>query len=382
MRILQIVDGVNDQASGLSYSGVQLSKYLSLMGHSVVIFSTETKPGKLQNFSHHEDFRIRFSQVPWIGKVRFASGLSSALRRELPGVDLVHGHGLWAFHSMVGGTKARVSKKPYVISTHGMLNDQALKIGRLRKQIFWRAFQCRGVEEAACVHVTSESEYAQVRALGIRAPIAVIRNGVNLNSEDTPPSKGERRKLLFIGRLHPIKNLETLLESWAEVSGRYPEWDLLIAGPGDEGYVSRLKELARRHGDRNVRFEPPVFGDMKRIMIRSADAFVLPSFSENFGVVVAESLSEGTPVLCSRAAPWEGLITERCGYWINPDFDSFCKALDKLMSQPRGELAAMGARGRAWMEREFAWRGVAKDMAQMYGHIVFGSAPPACLRYD
>ena len=123
--------------------------------------------------------------------------------------------------------------------------------------------------------------------------------------------------------------------------------------------------------------EGPVYGAAKTHAITSADAFLLPSHSENFGIVVAEALAHGVPVLTTTATPWQALESEHCGRWIDDTPEAIAKALDIALSLPDAERAAMGARGRAWMRRDFSWNRIAKGMAEVYAWRLGWGAKPS-----
>src|SRR5262249_47512606 len=151
------------------------------------------------------------------------------------------------------------------------------------------------------------------------------------------------RTLLFLGRLHPIKGIDILLESWSKVMHRFPQWQLHIAGTdtgygNKSGYLREMNELASRLKLKRVEFIGPLYGDAKLSAYRGAELFVLPSHSENFGVTVAESLAAGTPAIVTKGAPWEGLETHRAGWWINAGVDSLVATLERAMAESPDQL--------------------------------------------
>lgn len=181
-------------------------------------------------------------------------------------------------------------------------------------------------------------------------------------------------ELLFLGRLHPIKAIERLLEAMALVQRRGVEVRLVIAGDGEARYQRSLQVLAERMDlGRSVRFAGHVKGTVKEQVIRAADVLVLPSFSENFGIVVAEALANGVPVIASRGTPWHELERQGCGRWVRNDPESLAGAIVELQAC---DVAAMGAKGRRWMSRSFSWKGAATRMAAVYRALRAGGALP------
>ena len=139
-----------------------------------------------------------------------------------------------------------------------------------------------------------------------------------------------------------------------------------IVGPAELGHDAELRALAEELKLNRISIELPVYGENKRAVFEGADVFVLSSLNENFAMTVAESLAAGTPVISTKGAPWRGLETERCGWWIEPGVEPLAAALARAMVLPREELAEMGARGRAWMARDFGWETAAEKTLAVY----------------
>jgi glycosyltransferase involved in cell wall biosynthesis len=133
---------------------------------------------------------------------------------------------------------------------------------------------------------------------------------------------------------------------------------------------------------RRVSIEGPVYGDVKLAVMRAADLFVLPTLNENFAITVAEALAVGTPVIATKGAPWSGLETEGCRWWIDHGVEPLAAALAKSMSIPRTVLSAMGAKGRAWVVRDFAWGRVARNVCDVYCWLLRRAQPPSLVRFD
>jgi glycosyltransferase involved in cell wall biosynthesis len=298
--------------------------------------------------------------------------------------DVMHSHGMWQMCVVYPGTVARRNKKPLVVSPRGALSTWAMKHGSWLKHVFWPLVQRPALEKASCFHATAESECRDIRRLGFRQPVAIIPNGV-----DVPPCtlKQSRnvRTVLFLGRLHPIKGIDVLLQAWAAVMDRFPRWHLVIAGTdssyGDTcGYLHDMRALASTLNLTRVHFGGPLYGEDKLSAYRDADLFVLPSHSENFGVTVAEALVAGTPAIVTKGAPWEGLETHRAGWWIDGGVDALVAALRQAMSESSDELAQRGLSGREWMIRDFSWTTVGIRMDQTYRWLIDGGKAPSWVK--
>lgn len=202
--------------------------------------------------------------------------------------------------------------------------------------------------------------------------LAVIPNGVAVpEALSHTPGNGVLR-LLYIGRLHPIKGIENLLRACRILNDRYGcGWVLTIAGAGDPVYAKSLRELTAGLGvgDR-VTFTGEVTGEAKRKLFQDSDLLILPSFSENFGLVVAEALAHGVPVVAGNGTPWAEVEKRGCGLWVENSPESLAAAMARIGTQP---LRAMGAMGRAWMKEDFGWERVAGTMLDLYETLARGT---------
>jgi glycosyltransferase involved in cell wall biosynthesis len=258
-----------------------------------------------------------------------------------------------------------------------MLEPWALSQKKWKKRIAWFLYQRRLLMQCRLVHATSTAEESNLRKLGLTMPVAVIPNGMDLPGL-TPPEAGgfdkqaTRRNALFLSRLHPKKGLELLIEAWA--STRPPNWHLFVAGPGDPGYIQSLKDLAARHHlQTEIEFLGPVSDLDKPSLFERTQLFLLPSYSENFGMVVAEALSFGVPVITTTGCPWSELRSFRCGWWVEPTSSAIAGALSEATTLSSEILAEMGRRGRSLISERYAWSGIARRMRAAYGEILLSN---------
>ena len=169
---------------------------------------------------------------------------------------------------------------------------------------------------------------------------------------------------------------------------QFPKWVLKIVGSDDgyhdpSGYLDQIKRQASDMGLKRVSFVGPLFGDDKLQAYADADLYVLPSYSENFAVTVAEALSMETPSIVSKGAPWSGLEAHGAGWWIDIGVDPLVHCLHDALSRSPEDLAAMGRRGREWMQRDFSWSGIGEKMAETYRWLCDPSRPvPPWVRLD
>jgi len=305
----------------------------------------------------------------------YAPGMAATLARLAPQVTDVQG--LWTWPSRVNLHHHRRTGTPYVVTPHGMLDPWARARSVWKKRLVRLWFEDAHLRGAACLRATAEMEAEHFRSFGLSNPIAIVPNGV-----DTPPlvrstrEPGALRKLLFLSRIHPKKGLPLLLRAWARLAPAHPDWELVIAGPDEVGHTAEMQRLATSLALERLHWSGSVQGAEKAALYRSADLFVLPTHAENFGLVVAEALAHGVPVITTRNAPWEGLEANRCGWWISLEEGALAEALADGMSRPAGELEAMGTRGHAWMQRAFGWDGVAEQMLEVYAWVCRGASRP------
>jgi glycosyltransferase involved in cell wall biosynthesis len=337
-------------------------------------------PGALQTFAPNPLTR------PLRG---WSPALSRFLRHAAAGADLVHNHGLWMFPNHDAARAARAARKPFLLSPRGMLGPWALRRTASVKQILWMLREQRDTASARMLHATSAAEAADLRRLGLRQPIAVIPNPVDLPAAPPPPrglideafpSTRGRRIALFLSRLHPKKGLPELLHAWnaCPLSLRN-DWLLLIAGPDLTGHAPEIRALAE--GLPDVLLHPRGIDDpLKSALLAHADFLALPTHEENFGIVVAEALAHGTPVLTTRAAPWPMLESEEAGWWIPDPREALRRILPSILSLPPADLRARGARGRAWIGTHLSSSHLARQMLSAYQWLLDPASPtPPCV---
>jgi len=378
IHAVHVVPSIAEEASGTSYCVVRLCEALIDAGEAIRLAALDWAP--------------LFSKPPFldvfpIGNGPRRLGLSPEMRRWLRAtavagqVDIIHNHSLWMMPNVYAGWATRGTKCHLVVSTHGTLSAWALSRSARVKRVFWPLLQRPALRHAACFHATSDDEYVDIRRAGFCQPVCIIPNGVDVSALEAKPS-GRRRQLLFLGRIHPVKGIDLLLQAWHAVSQRFPDWDLRIIGPDNVGYLARMQTLSAELRLQRIEFCGPLYGNEKLRAYREAELFVLPTHSENFGVTVAEALAAGTPAIVTRGAPWAGLEQHGAGWWIEIGVDPLVACLEEALSRPRHELAARGIRGREWVRKEFSWGHVGAMMDQTYRWLLSGGDAPTWVRLD
>lgn len=367
----QIVASVDDEAAGPSYSVTSLSNALSALGADSKVMAI----GRRMSEPGLEIFRQDWGLFPGIKRLMFSASLMHALEQSARKGAVIHSHGLWLMPNIQPARIAARNGVPFLVSPRGMLGSKALDFSSRRKKVMWALAQRRALETADCFHATSVSEYEEIRSMSFRAPVAVIPNGIHIPDGEPNPGK----TILHLGRLHPKKGIDRLIAAWSRLAYDFPDWQLRIVGPSEGGYREALESQALRLAVPRVSIEYPVFGHDKWNAYREAGLFVLPTLNENFGMVVAESLAAGTPVISTKGAPWPGLLEERCGWWVDHGVDALEGALRDALAISAKERLAMGLRGREWMKREFGWEGIAEQMEATYAWCLGKGERPACV---
>jgi len=349
-------------------------------------------------------------------------GYAPPLAAELQelSLDLVHLHGLWMYPSVAARGWSRRTGRPHVVTPHGMLEPWALANSRWKKRLAGWFFENANLRTAACIHALCEAEAQSIRAYGLKNPICIIPNGIDLpdlsgtqgaeNKRQIPERlAGDgmtlaewrtdgRKILLYLGRLHPKKGLVNLLRAWRMIQvaeGKAESgWVLGIAGWDQGGHEGELKRLAtelkipwvdvRAHkspvcGESSVFFLGPQFGEAKAACYRSCDGFILPSFSEGLPMVVLEAWANGKPVLMTAECNLPDGFAASAALRIETNAESVAEGIRDLFQAPSSKLHAMGERGRQLVTDKFTWPKIAADMKSVYEWAAGGGSMPSSI---
>jgi glycosyltransferase involved in cell wall biosynthesis len=385
MNMVHTISGLKQAAGGVSRSVPGLCVALSRAGAYPVLVSQRDRnspngspllpdpdvvPTRLVEGYDWE--RLRFSFTPGLSKA--LAGICAETRPSL-----LHDHGLWLHMNHVAATVTRRLKIRRVVSPRGMLDDWSMQYRGWKKRLAWSTYQRDDLASASAFSVTSAREAASVRHMGFRHPIAIVPNGIDLPDLSGPaPDHDGERTLLFMSRIHPKKGLLDLVKAWA--ISKKPGWKLVIAGPDEGGYLSVVRRAVLESGvQQSVDVIGAVDGVEKERTLRSASLFVLPTYSENFGIVVGEALSYGVPVITTNVTPWEELRAHECGWWVDIGVEALAGALGEACEMTDGQRRAMGMRGRSLIEKSYSWRSVAEAHLEFYAWLLTGHRKPSCL---
>jgi poly(glycerol-phosphate) alpha-glucosyltransferase len=316
----------------------------------------------------------------------FAPNLLRHLRSEDP--EILHTHGLWMYPS-AAGTQWAKNKRPYIVSPHGMLDPWAVGNSRWKKRLAGALYEHRHLRGAACLHALNHAEAEAFRAYGLRNPVCVIPNGVEVPVEraaaPAPWKDGlpeDAQVLFYIGRLHPKKGLEALVRAWSMVrrDASSSGWHLAIAGWGQDAYEQELRALVSTQGlNESVHFLGPQFGELKAACFQAAAAFILPSVSEGLPMTVLEAWAHGLPVLMTPQCNLPYGFQAGAALRIEPEAASIAEGLGLLFQMSDSERSGMGARGLALVKERYHWPTVAAQMVAVYTWVLGAGPAPDCL---
>ena len=300
--------------------------------------------------------------------IGFAPNLRPQL--QLGNHDALHLHGIWLMISRDVLRWKETTGKPVIISPHGMLDPWALRNSEWKKKIAGHAFEYANLRKADCLHALNTSEAEAIRTFGFTNPIAIIPNGADQPelSEQAPEREGPRT-MLFLGRIHPKKGLIELVRAWAMFVQQAPslsdEWELVIAGWDDGGHQPEVTAEIEKLGiSDKVRIHGPAFGNAKDELLRSADAFVLPSYSEGLPMTVLEAWSYRLPVFMTRHCNLSIGFSRGAAVEISTEPDEIARILVEMIGA--ADLQRFGAAGRQLVEDNFSWTQIAVQHNDTY----------------
>lgn len=370
MNICAVISSLDPATGGPARSVPILSEEISNTGLGVTLFVNSIE-GIPRNSSHSRP-------------VQLISQLNTAIQKykENETHSLIHNHGIWLPINHTAAVIAHRYNIPHIISPRGMLEPWAFNFNKWKKKLAWLVYQKRDLLTAKVLHATAGQEAESFRNLGLQAPIAIIPNGVILPEQlKQIPANNKTKKALFISRIHPKKGLINLVQAWAKVSPS--NWQVIIAGPDESNHKHDVeREIDRLGLTETFSFSGPIKDNDKWALYNEADLFILPTFSENFGIVVAEALASGLPVITTKGTPWSELTQYNCGWWVDIGVEPLAQAISEAISLSSETRFTMGQRGRKLVTDKYSWDTIAQDMISVYKWVLQGGTPPKCVITD
>ncbi|HBJ34701.1 MAG TPA: glycosyl transferase family 1 [Planctomycetaceae bacterium] len=387
MRVGVVTFSVSRMAGGMFESVRSLHQALSQ--HTTTEVFSISDAHTSEDVNVWEPLPVRICDSTFPHSLRYSPKLSGDLAEFMP--DVVHVHGLWQGPSIAALKWHKSTSQPYIVSPRGMLDPWALNHSRWKKRIAGFAFENCHLRSAKCIHALCESEAQSIRRYGLTNPIAVIPNGVHLRCGDEKARHGTtvrrqsdgRRKLLFLGRIHPKKGIKELLKAWSTIPATLrSDWSLLVAGWDDGGYLPELlNQVQQLRIEKSVQFVGPKYGDSKSAIFEAADAFILPSFSEGLPMAVLEAWSFGLPVvMTSHCNLPEGFTNGAAFEIVNSNNREMTNGLESFLKLSDSQLNAMGDAGRRLVESKFTWESISDAFVEVYKWIAGEGERPSCVR--
>ncbi|MCL1943335.1 MAG: glycosyltransferase [Candidatus Azobacteroides sp.] len=364
MKILHYIPSLDCSSGGTTTYMQLLAKELgkSVGLHIATHFSTQQVP--------IENAQIHYLSASLLQIRRIKKQWQELLTTIRP--DTVHVNCCWMPLCALTQKWSQQLGYKVILSTHGMLDPWIMKRNYITRKLpaLW-LYQKKAVKKADYIHATSELERDNLLQIGYNKNIAVIPNGVNVNNIEIKTCWKKNKTILYLSRIHHQKGIELLIQAIIQSKDAFNNYKFIIAGNGDEVYINSLKEVIQRAELITLfDFVGGVYGDKKWELFQKADIFVLPTYSECFGIVVAEALACGTPVITSKGTPWHELETHRCGWWIDNDVNTIAETLKEAIALSQEEYQQMGIRGRELIKNNYSIEIVAGKMTQLYKWIL------------
>ncbi|HWS99665.1 MAG TPA: glycosyltransferase [Pyrinomonadaceae bacterium] len=388
MKVLHVIPAVAARYGGPSRAVFEMCGAVAERGMKVLVATTDADgPGRLAVETGtpfmYEGVETIFFARRLSERFGYSRGLARWLKLNAGGFDVAHIHAVFSHPCVAAARACRLSRVPYVVRPLGSLDPWSMKQKPWRKRLLWHAAAGRMLREAAAVHYTTLEERRLAEStLGLTGGV-VIPLGVEAGDAAAGdfwhrnPALGNGPYVLALTRLHPKKNLESLIAAFLSLSARgdFAGWRLIVAGDGEDDYVARLKRCAA--GSPRIVFTGWLGGEDKALALRGAELLALPSRQENFGLCVAEALARGVPVLVSRQVNLAAEIEEaRAGWVTGMEQHELERALAEAMSDAN-ERERRGRAGRDFAARHLAWPRVAAQLVALYQSIINRGAEPA-----
>lgn len=358
MKVIHFVTAIDRSLGGVSMYMQLLTKELGKIVDLIVVTRPTQNPLLLENC------KVIYLPLPVSQLGNFRKQWIDILEEEHP--DVVHINGIWMIQTWIIQREALKRGIRTYITLHGMLEPWILNRHPLKKKFALFLFQKKALKSATALIATADSEKENILQLGYNMNVITIPNGVDVANVGVKKGWKINKRILYMSRLHQKKGIELLLEVLEDLKDRLRNYEVIIAGEGESVYVASLKKRVGQIDSVNIVFVGGVYGERKWELYRNSDFFILPSYSENFGYVIAESLACGIPVITTQGTPWRDLETYHCGCWVRRDKDSLKQAVSHLLSLSDDELKELGSNGRKLVEEKYSTKSVAVSLYNMY----------------
>ncbi len=362
MKIIHYIPSIDRTSGGTTVYMQLLAKELGKLTELHIITHQGNHPVEVENSHIHY-----INSSIWKGMKQEWQKLLKTIQP-----DIIHINCCWIPGCAFTQKWAQSLGYKVVLTPHGMLEPWIIARHYWTKKIpALLLYQRSAIKNADYLHATAESEKSNLLKLKYNKKIKVIANGIDVNNIQIKSTWKRSKTILFLSRVHVKKGIEFLLDAIAKLKEQLEGYTIYIAGEGENNYIQNLKEKTELLGINNlISFCGGVYGEKKWELFRQADLFILPTYSENFGIVVAEALASGTPVITTKGTPWQELETEHCGWWTEIGSEPTIKALKSFLACTEKELEQMGKNGRQLIERKYSAKKMAEDMITLYQEVI------------
>ncbi len=387
-----VVGELYTESSGVARILCELANTMGRQGVPVTVYASECNgKGSAKHLLEPPSLYVgRKGRA--MGRLAVSRPLKQQIASDMPSIDVIHHHSMWTRPNHYASAAARKRGKPVVFTAHGFLEPWALARSRWKKRLVAQWFQNQDLRRAACIQANSQPELANIRAYGLKNPVAVVPNGVSLPPtsllrqrdalNEVFPELTGKRVALFLSRLHEKKGLAHLVQSWASLRQEYEDWHLLVVGP-DDGFEQSVRDLIEANRlENSVTLAGVRHGQEKQLVFGAADLFVLPSFSEGFSMAVLEALSSALPVLITPGCNFDEVVEAGAGIKVAPTLEETRSGLQHLMQMSDEDRRAMGRCGRRLIEERYTWEQVAAELVSVYRWLIGGGARPSCVTLE
>ena len=370
MKVLTFVSSIDLSSGGPSRSVPMLVKGLAELGVDITLMTIRS-----ENMNVHAlegtTAKLKVLEPSFTRK-----GIAQYLKEEKFHLIQIQSMWDWPYHKVM--VEARKQGIPYIVTPRGMLEPWSLSQKKWKKKLAWWLYQRNDVQKSVCVFTTAKMEADHVSDLGITTCKSVIPNGIETDGYPCKTAiEGVKKQVLFLSRVHVKKGIELLFEAWKRIHPENTDWQLLVIGNGEAEYIHSLENRVESLGLKDcIKILPPVFGDAKIKVYQESALFCLPSFSENFGMVIAEAMSCGTPVITTTNCPWNILNETNTGWCIDLSVDNLEHALREAMWMDANALYDMGQRASKLIFDNFDYRSVTRKTLRLYEWLLNSGEKP------
>lgn len=388
MNILNIIENIDNSYGGPAKSVPFLIKYLNKIAVQNKIISIALKEDETNDICKKNNIEIISSKYSGPEFLKYSNKFCKTITDEITDQTILHTQSLWNYPPYCAFKLSKKYELPLIMSIRGNLYDWNLNKSKWKKDLALSLFQMKMFKEASCLHATEENEVQAIRNLGIKTPVALISNGIEVDEFEKLPSKKEaiinlglnttKRYILFMSRIDSKKGLEYLVKSFIALEKVFSEWELLIAGPVyDHKYFDNINtNINNANINDKVHYFGMVNGQKRLDLFAASELFVLPAHTENFGMVIGEAMASKIPVITTTGTPWKVLNDDSAGWWVELNDKNIVRTLEEAMKKNPQELKKMGEQGYNIIKKDFTWEEVANKMKHVYSWILGKAKKP------